>query len=177
VNPRSVSARDQYGNWAGGVGYTIKQGFRVGLSGYRGPYLDRQYRYFFPGEANPSTLPASAGVDVEWARGHWNLQREWQRFVIRYKVLPIFREKAEFMEVKRVLHPRWYEATRLSGLSAKAIGDRWSLETACGFRPNTFQILKLSYEIERSSQGHYRHENTVGIQLVTSIRPFSRAWR
>jgi hypothetical protein len=178
VNPRSVFARDQYGNWAGGAGYTIRQGFRVGVSGYRGPYLDRQYRYFFPGEANPSTLPASAlGLDVQWARGHWNLQGEWQRFIIPYTVLPTFREAAEFLEAKRVLHPRWYLATRLSGLNAKATGERWSLETALGFRPNTSQIIKFSYETERSSQGEYRRENTVAIQLVTTIRPLSYGWR
>jgi len=43
ANPRSIFASDQYGNWAGGGGYTIRQGFRVGASGYRGPYLDRNY--------------------------------------------------------------------------------------------------------------------------------------
>jgi len=30
LNPRSVFDHDQYGNWAGGAGYTILQGFRVG---------------------------------------------------------------------------------------------------------------------------------------------------
>jgi hypothetical protein len=37
ANPRSIFAKDQYGNWAAGAGYTIHQGFRVGVSGYRGP--------------------------------------------------------------------------------------------------------------------------------------------
>ena len=37
ANPRSIFARDQYGNWAGGAGVTIRQGFRIGVSGYRGP--------------------------------------------------------------------------------------------------------------------------------------------
>src|SRR5438309_2951729 len=38
ANPRSVFAHDQYGNWAGGGGYSIRQGLRVGGSFYRGPY-------------------------------------------------------------------------------------------------------------------------------------------
>src|SRR5262249_50544682 len=54
ANPRSLLDKDQYGNWAGGAGYTIRQGLRVGMSLYRGPYLDRHYPFFFPGEANPS---------------------------------------------------------------------------------------------------------------------------
>jgi hypothetical protein len=44
ANPRSVFAHDQYANWAGGVGYTIRQGFRIGASSYYGPYLDRHIR-------------------------------------------------------------------------------------------------------------------------------------
>lgn len=73
ANRRSIFENDQYGNWAGGLGYTIRQGFRVGGSAYYGPYLDRQYRFFFPGEANPRDLPGSGyGLDVEWGSGHWN---------------------------------------------------------------------------------------------------------
>src|ERR1019366_7630174 len=68
-----IFERDQYGNWAGGLGYTVRQGFRVGGSAYYGPYLDRQYPYFFPGEVNPRDLPGSGyGLDVEWGSGHWN---------------------------------------------------------------------------------------------------------
>ena len=37
ANPRSLFARDQYGNWAGGAGYTLRQGLRVGVDAYRGP--------------------------------------------------------------------------------------------------------------------------------------------
>src|SRR6202042_767688 len=58
ANPRSIFARDQYGNWAGGAGYTIHQGFRIGVDAYRGPYLSRNYAFFLPGEKNPSALPA-----------------------------------------------------------------------------------------------------------------------
>ncbi len=60
ANPRSLLASDQYGNWAGGVGYTIHQGFRAGASAFYGPFLDRQYKYFFPGEARPSSPCAPA---------------------------------------------------------------------------------------------------------------------
>jgi hypothetical protein len=177
ANPRSIPASDQYENWAGG-GYTIKQGFRVGLSAYRGPYLDRRFPCFFPGEANPSRLPASAAsLDVQWARGHWNLQGELQKFVMPYQVIPVLREQAGYIEAKRVLSPRWYVAARFGYLSANVIGSRLALESAAGFRPNAIQIIKLSYETMHASRGEYQNENTVEIQLVTSLQPFSRAWR
>jgi hypothetical protein len=178
ANPRSPFANDQYANWAGGGGYTIRQGFRVGFSVYRGPYLDRRYRFYFPGEAKPADLPASAqGLDVQWARGHWNIAGEWQRFTMPYTLFPTFREQVEFAEVRRVLHPRWYIAGRVGNLSSPAIGNQQTMEAVVGFRPNRIQLVKLSYQFERASQGFYRHDNTVAIQLVTSIRPLSFAWR
>ena len=107
ANPRSVFAHDQYANWAGGGGYTIRQGFRVGISGYRGPYLDRQYAYFMPGEVNPNKLPARAvGVDANWARRHTTAFIEVQRFLMPYTKIPDFRESAGYAEIRQVLGPR-----------------------------------------------------------------------
>src|SRR5579872_1734267 len=36
ANRRTIFEGDQYGNWAGGLGYTIRQGLRVGASAYYG---------------------------------------------------------------------------------------------------------------------------------------------
>ena len=170
ANPRSIFGHDQYGNWAGGAGYTIHQGFRVGASAYRGPYLDRHYQYFFPGEANPNTLPARAlGIDVNWAHGHTSAQGEWQQFVMPYKAIPTFREWAGYGEVKRVLSPRWYVAVRNGYSSANASGKQQALETAAGFRTNRFQLIKLGYEYEHYSTGPQRNDNTLAIQFITSL--------
>ena len=170
ANPRSVFGSDQYGNWAGGAGYTIRQGFRVGASAFYGPFLDRQYKYFFPGEAKPSTLPARAlGLDVAWARGHNTLQGEAQRFVMPYTVIPTFREWASYGEVKRVLSPRWYVAARAGLTSAKATGKEQTLEGAAGFRPNRFQLIKAGYELGHYSTGADRNDNTFAVQIVTSL--------
>jgi hypothetical protein len=125
ANPRSIFAPDQYGNWAGGAGYTIRQGFRIGVSAYRGPYLDRKYSYFFPGEANPSTLPAKAlGLDVSWAHGHSGVQGELQTFVMPYTAIPTFRETVGYGEIKQVLTPRWFVAVRPGFSGANASGDQ-----------------------------------------------------
>ena len=170
ANPRSIFDHDQYGNWAGGGGYTIRQGLRVGVSGYRGPYLDRQYAYFYPGEANPNTLPAHAlGVDTEWAHGHWNVQGEFQRFVMPYRAIPTFREDAGYLEVKRALGPRWYAAVRTGYTSADESGNTERYELAAGFRPNRFQLLKVDYELDHLSQGSSPNDKTFAIQFVSTL--------
>jgi hypothetical protein len=170
ANPRSITASDQYGNWAGGGGYTIRQGLRVGVSAYRGPYLDRHYQFYFPGEANPSTLSAHAiGTDVAWAHGHWNIQGEFQRFVMPYTVIPIFREDAGYAEVKRVLSPRWYIATRTGYTSGNASGNTERFDATIGFRPGRNELIKAGYELQHAGKATYPYENSVLIQFVTTL--------
>jgi hypothetical protein len=175
AHPRSLFAHDQYGNWAGGGGYTIRQGFRIGASAYRGPYLDRHSKYFFPGEANPNTLPAHAlGFDVQWARGHWNAQGEWQQFVMPYKLIPTFREQTGYGEIKRALGPRWYAAARMGYSSANASGNAERFEAAAGFSPGRSELIKMDYEYDHSSTGANPSNHTLAVQFVTTLH-FSRA--
>lgn len=122
ANRRSLFDRDQYGAWAGGAGYTIRQGFRVGVSAYRGPYLHRQYQYYFPGEAKPRDLPGSGyAIDVQWGRGPWNVYGELQKFQLAYRLIPTFNEHTGYAEVRRVLHPRLYVAARASYIRASTV--------------------------------------------------------
>jgi hypothetical protein len=175
MNPRSVFDRDQYGNWVGGVGYTIFQGLHVGASAGRGPFLDRQWPYFFPGEANPNRLPGrSAAADVEFAHGYWSVVGEWDWMVMPYHVIPFTRREGAYVEVKRGLAPRWYAAVRAGYLSTN--GDRAdTYEMAVGFRPNTHQIIKLGYEIQDDHRPGQTNR-AVMVQLVTTIHPLSLAW-
>jgi len=169
ANPRSIFAGDQYGNWSGGAGYTIRQGFRVGIETYRGPFLDRKYKYYFPGEAAPNTLPARAiGLDVSWAHRHTTMQGEVQRFGFPYKVIPSFREWAAYAEMKQVVAPRWYIAGRLGLTQSNGMAAR-NFETAAGFRPNRFQLLKIDYETKYQNIGSLKIENTFAVQLVTTL--------
>jgi hypothetical protein len=170
ANPRSLFAHDQYGNWAGGAGYTIRQGLRVGVSGYRGPYLDRNYPYFFPGEANPSQLPAwASGLDVNWTHRHTNVQGEWQKFVMTYKAIPTFRESAGYGEVKQVLGPRWFLAARYGYSNSKPAGREQRIETAAGFRLFRFELIKIGYERTHYSIGSESNDNTFAVQFVTTL--------
>ena len=170
ANPRSVFASDQYGNWAGGGGFTIRQGMRIGVSAYRGPYLDRKFQFFFPGEANPSTLSAYAmGLDAEWAHGHWNVLGEFQKFVMPYTIIPTFREEAGYAEVERALGPRWYIATRGGYSSANEGGNVERFEVTGGFRPDRLQLIKMGYALQHSGTGSYPYENTFVVQFVTVL--------
>ena len=178
ANPRSVFDRDQYANWAGGAGYTILQGFRVGVSAYRGPYLDRHYQFYFPGEAPPHDLPSTGyGLDVQWGRGPWNVYGELQRFQMDYRVIPTYKFDTGYAEVRRVLHPRWYAAARAGYTHPVLYPGSESYEMAAGFRPNAKQVLKFGYTIEHASGTPGTLEHSAVIQFVTSFKAFGLAGR
>ncbi len=176
ANRRNIFENDQYGNWAGGLGYTIRQGFRVGGSAYYGPYLDRQYPYFFPGEANPRDLPASGyGLDVEWGSGHWNAWGELQHFQMDYRVIPTFTQNMGYVEVRRTLTPRWYAAARIGYERFSAAPGSQTYEFAAGFRANTHQLVKFGYTIQQGIAYPGTRGNIAAIEFVNTFRALSLA--
>lgn len=171
ANPRSIFSHDQYGNWAGGGGFTIRQGLRVGVSGYRGPYLDRHYAYYFPGEAAPSKLRAHGiGVDAGWERSHTRVYIEGQKFVMPYSLFPNFRESTAYGEVRQVLTPRWFIAGRFGYTSSNVSGKLYSIETGGAFRPNRLQLVKFAYEEQLPVSGFTSSNHTLGIQFITTLQ-------
>jgi hypothetical protein len=174
ANRRSIFDNGQYGDWAGGIGLTIVQGVRVGVSSYRGPYLDLQSKYYFRGEAPPQDLPATGySVELEAARGAWNFNSEIQKFQFGYWIIPTFTEYVSYAELKRTLTPRWYAALRINRLS----GDHGLAETvyegAIGYRPNRFQLLKIGYERQNGRATPGSLGNVISLQLVTQFRALS----
>lgn len=171
ANPRSVFDKDQYANWTGGAGYTIRQGFRVGVSAYRGPYLDRQYPYYFPGEARPHDLPATGyGLDVQWGRGPWNVYGEFAHFQMTYKAIPTFNQHTGYAEMRRVLNPRWYAAVRAGYLRPVGYMGTESYEMAVGFRPSVHQLLKFGYLIDHYTPARKTPDHVVTVQFVTDFK-------
>lgn len=170
ANPRSIFAHDQYANWTGGLGYTVHQGFRIGVSAYHGPYLDREDEYSYTRWVNPHKWPARAlGLDGSFARNHSSVQVEVQKFVMPNSAVPTYVEWDSYAEVKQTLSPRWYVAMRpLLSRGSWNYRER-SLETAAGFRPNRFQILKVDYEIAKDNSSSPHNENMLAIQLVTTL--------
>lgn len=174
ANRRSVFDSDQYGTWAAGLGYTIRQGLRIGGSAYYGPYLDRQYAFFFPGEDDPRNLPARAyGLDVEWGAGHWNAWGEFQRFVMNYHAIPNFKEHMGYAEARRVLSPRWYAAGRIGYQRASAAPGSQTYEFAVGFRPSVHQLIKFGYTMQQGTAFPGTQGNVAAIEFVTAFRAIS----
>jgi hypothetical protein len=145
------------------------------VSAARGPYLDRQWPYFFPGESNPNQLPASAADgEVKFARGHWNLEGEYCWMLMSYHAIPFLRRDGAFLEAKRTLSPRWYAAVREGYLITN--GDREDVyEVAAGYTAATHELVKLGYEIQRNA-GSGQIDRIAMLQLVTTVHPVSLAW-
>jgi hypothetical protein len=171
ANRRSIFDNQQYGNWAGGIGYTIVQGLRLGVTAFRGPYLDRQFEFYFPGEADPHRLPATGyGLEAQWGHGPWAAYGELQRFQLTYTLIPDFNENTGYAELRRVLSPRWYAAVRVSYRRTNVTPTLEVYETAVGFRPNRYQLIKVGYQALQGAPG-----NVLALQLVTSIPSISIA--
>jgi hypothetical protein len=142
----------------------------VGVSGYRGPYLDRKYSNFLPGQANLNTLTAQAlGVDLNWAHGHTSAQIELDKFVLPSTQIPRLRESTGYGEVKQVLSPRWFAAVRYGFTTTTATSRSQTVEAGAGFRPDRFQLIKIAYEIKHYSTSTDPDDKTLAIQFVTTL--------
>jgi hypothetical protein len=188
-NPRAFFESGQHPQWTAGGGYTIRQGFRVGISAYRGPWLAGSLLSFVPSGLSATDFPAGAvGVDVQWARGRWSATGEWDRFVFDFPHLsnaPTL--KLGYAELKVILHPRWYAAFRsnyqtdnhavVGGVQSATtvFPNRQYYEVAVGFRPDHFQLLKIGYEWAHVENGEVNRNNVFGVQFVTSFNGLSKA--
>jgi hypothetical protein len=191
ANPQGWTSPRNYVQWAGGGGYTIRQGFRVGISGFRGPYLDESLESLLPAGKGIRSFPASAvGLDAQWARGRFSLNGEWQHF---WFAEPGFMESptvtSGYGELKAILTPRLYLAGRAGWLSSGAIVDDqgvsaahfapWvsNVESGIGVWLNRRQLLKASYSwLHNQGQATHRYD-VVGLEFVTTFNALNRAFR
>ena len=181
-NPLSLAASNQHPQWTAGGGYTIKQGLRVGMSAYRGPWLDKSLVSSYPVGKDFRDYPGSGiGVDGQWARGHWNASGEWQRFVFNFpRATQATAMNFAYLELKRNISPRWYAAVRANNQANNAAASRFLLsrqvyEMAVGFRPDRLQLIKVGYEWVRTPNDPWTHDNVFGVQFVTSIDSLAKA--
>lgn len=190
-NPVGWPPLRQYAQWAAGGGYTIRQGFRVGVSGFRGPYLSPGVQAFLPAGAGLRSFPAQGlGVDGQWARGRFSVNAEWQHFRFSEPAFAVSPSVATgYGELKAVVSPRLYFAGRAGWLTPGAIQDSAgnraahfapelrNLEAGAGFWLNRRQLVKLTYSWLHM-QGDSGHEyDALGIELVTSFNALNRAFR
>jgi hypothetical protein len=189
ANPLAIDSRGQYLQWAAGGGYSIRSGLRVGVSAFRGPYMDSALNSLLPAGKMVRDFPATGiGADVQWSRGRWVLNGEWQRFQFdspNFAIAPAL--NVSYAEIKRILTPRAFVAVRVGFETFGRVGDlsgvsaaHWATsqqvnEVAFGFRPNRYQLIKAGYEWVRGAGAYGTLDNVVGIQLVTTVTPVSLA--
>jgi hypothetical protein len=179
-----------YLQWTAGGGYTIHQGFRVGVSGFRGPYLDPIVAPLLPTGKTVRNFPASGlGADVQWARGRFSASGELQRFQFDF---PNFRTQpsitAGYVELKTQLTPRLFVAGRGGFLYAGKVEDNTGVsadqfapyirtyELAAGFWVTRNQLLKGGYEWMRSEGQTGRQTDVLGLQYVVQIHSLGWAF-
>jgi hypothetical protein len=190
-NPVGFFQPGQHPQWTAGGGYTIRQGFRVGVSAYRGPWLSGTLASVIPTGLTAADFPASGiGTDIQFARGRWSISGEWDRFVFDFPHL----DNAStltfgYAEIKVILHPRWYAAFRpnyqtdnhpvVGGaqLARTFFPNRQAYEAVVGFRPDRYQLLKVGYEWAPVDNSEPNRNNVFGIQFVTSFNGLSKALR
>jgi hypothetical protein len=164
--PEGWSGIRQYQQWVFGAGYTIRQGFRIGASAFCGPFLDSD-----DVPSSPRNFPAAGvGADLQWARGRWSVNAEWQNFHFDLPGQPVA-FTAAYAEAKAIVSPRLYLATRIGRLTAKS--PLTSVETAAGVWLNRHQLLKVGYEWAENTA----RDGTFGVQLVTSFEALDRSFR
>jgi hypothetical protein len=190
ANPQGLTSPNQFAQWTAGGGYTFGSGLHVGVSSFRGPYLDRSLEPLLPSRKVSDFLATGSGIDAQWARGWWSVAGEWQRFTFD---LPGFAkspsEQAAYAELKRIVTPRIYLAARASALRFPWVEDNSGnriehgaipqrvFEFGFGFRPNNHQLLKASYKRTALSTTHGEQDNVLALQLVTSVTALTRAFR
>jgi len=188
ANPRDISQAGQYLQWAAGGGYTIRQGFRIGMSGFRGPYLNENLAAALPLGTTLRSFPASAiGVDGQWGHGRWSVNGEWQKFWFdspNFSTAPGF--TSGYGEVKTVITPHLFVAGRagwlspgsvrdLSGITSNEFAKRLTAyELGAGYWLGRNELLKGSYEWMHSEGGSGTRSNVVGVQFV--VRFNSLGW-
>jgi len=189
--PQPLSHTGEYLQWTAGAGYTIRQGFRVGASAFRGPYLDVSLIPFFPAGATVRSFPASAiGLEAQWARGRWSALGEWQRFqydLPNFTVAPSV--VSTYGETKVVIVPRLFLAGRAGWMLPGGAADKTGVSTSqfapyvasyelgAGSWINRHQLLKASYEWLHIQNFPGRRLDVFGIQFVTTFHAYDRAFR
>ena len=191
AHPRDWQAAGHYLQWTVGAGYTIRQGFRVGVSGFSGPYLDSALTPFLPAGSTIRDFPARAvGLDGQWARGRWSVSAEWQRFQF---ASPNFvtppRITSSYAEAKSVITPRFFLAGRVGRFSTGKVVDSngisapefasalTSLEVGGGMWLNRRQLLKVSYGWLKIEGQTGTQSNVLGVQFVTTLHALNWAFR
>jgi hypothetical protein len=197
ANPQSLLSRSQFAQWTAGAGYSFHQGLHLGISVFRGPYMEHVVGPFLPAGSSVTDFTASGlGFDAQWLGGPWSLEGEWQHF--RF-ALPGFIQspaiQGAYLQVKRIISPTVFAAIRSNweqpGGAVDAFGAATSQidarqeteELVLGYRISRFQLLKTGFTFSERNQwslgrGNWPAEQHLGfeLQLVTSLSALSKGF-
>ena len=190
VNPQGLTSASQHLQWTAGAGYTLWQGFRIGASGFRGPFLENGVHSLLDPGTGVGDYPAvGLGADLQWGLGRWSLNAEWHRVEFNYPVFEIPPAvSSTYVEVKATLNPRLYLAFRGGyeghgpvqdnggARSDRFQPDRQSYELVLSYRLNRVQSLKFGYEWLKTTGVSQSRDNVLGVHFVTSIHSLSKAF-
>ena len=177
-NPQGFRSHDQHLQWAAGAGYSVRQGLRIGLSTYRGPYMLQTSRFLQIGERSADYSATGIGLDVQWAKSRWSLTGEWQHFEFPYPRIASAIGNYGYGEAKMVLTPRLYAAVRAGYQDYNYIApDRQSYDFVLGYRPNRFQLIKVGYQWLRENTVRGTRDDVWAVQYVTSIDSLHKSFR
>ena len=181
----------QYLQWTAGGGFTIQQGFRVGGSAFRGPYLDSSVAPWLPTGTTVRSFPATGmGLDGQWARGRLSATGELQRFRFdspNFVVSPGI--TSGYLELKGRITPRLFVAGREGYLKTGSVLDTQSIsaphfgatlqatEIGAGWWLEPRVLLKVSYERMAIAGVSGNKFNVLGLQLVASFRQLQWGWK
>jgi hypothetical protein len=198
ASPQSLLSRSQFVQWTAGGGYTFRGGLHIGVSGFRGPYLDRVVVPLLPAGKDIGNYSASGlGTDVQWSGGSWSVEGEWQYFRFSMPGFTISPSAhAAYLQIKKIVTPRIFIAVRTTTEDTGRVSDFSGTitgrirapeaieELGMGYRLNRLQLVKvgLDWLSNRSWSANDEfwpgsHGYGMQLQLVTSLNGFSKAFR
>lgn len=107
ANPQSLLSRSQYVQWTAGGGYSFRGGLHIGVSGFRGPYMEDSVQPLLQSGKKFSDYPVpGVGIDATFARGPWSVRGECQYFVFSIPAWPVSpSEQAGYIELRFLPSP------------------------------------------------------------------------
>ena len=154
-------------------------GLTLGVSGSRGSWVGRNVTSLLTAaQQERSTSQTLAGIDAEFARGHWILRGEWwhSRFAVP-TLTQTLSATGGFAEARYRFLPRWQVAARADRLTfSKLTGVTiapmpwdaavWRTEAVLGYRVSRRVDLRAGYQYNWRDGGRVRERGFPTLQAL-----------
>jgi len=172
------------------AGVTPFTGFRLGAYATWGPYLSSDTQQYVPsGYRWREYTQHVLGFDLQFSRGHFELNGEMTRSLFEMPEEPQERGVVWYLEPKYTWSPRWFTAMRILNNKQTSVWlpdygswyvtdeNIWDVETGAGFRIDPRTLVKGSYRFRRSTEyPSYGPETDHGVALQLSWSFDVKSW-